>query len=351
MTTLPLTQPPATLCILRLSAVGDITHTLPVIRTLQQRWPETRLTWIIGKLEHRLVEDIPGIEFIIFDKKQGWRAYRQLRQQLANRHFDVLLHMQMSLRASLIALSIHAAIKLGFDSQRAKDLQWLFTTHRIASQPRQHVIDSFFGFTEALGISEHRYTWDIPIPVDAEQFAQTHLSTNKPILVISPCSSMAYRNWHVAGYAAIADYAANRYGMQVVLTGGPASIERDYADQIKAHCAKPPLDLVGKTTLKQLLAILKRARVVIAPDAGTAHLANAIGTPVIGLYATTNPDRARPYNWPQYVVNKYPEAIQAKFGKAVDAVPWGTRVRDHGTMARISVADVMPILDKVLSTD
>ena len=330
--------------------MGDITHTLPVIRTLQRHWPETRLTWVIGKLEHRLVEDIPGIEFIVFDKKQGWRAYRQLRQQLTQRQFDVLLHMQMSLRASLIALLIRAPIKLGFDSQRAKDLQWLFTTHRIASQPRQHVIDSFFGFTEALGIPEHRYEWDIPIPAAAEQFAAAQLPADKPILIISPCSSMAYRNWQVEGYAAMAEYAANHHGMQVVLTGGPAAIERDYADQIQARCAKPLLDMVGKTTLKQLLAILKRARVVIAPDAGTAHLANAVGTPVIGLYATTNPDRARPYSWPQYVVNKYPEAIQAKFGQPVAEVPWGTRVRDPGTMARISVADVIPILDKVLST-
>jgi len=79
---LPLTSPPATLCILRLSAVGDICHTLPVVRTLQQVWPETKLTWIIGKLESTLVGDIPGIEFIIFDKTKGFRAYRELRQQM-----------------------------------------------------------------------------------------------------------------------------------------------------------------------------------------------------------------------------------------------------------------------------
>jgi heptosyltransferase I len=307
------------------------------------------LTWVIGRAEYSLVEDIPEIEFIVFDKKQGWRSYCHVRQQLGQRQFDILLHMQMSFRASLITLLIHAPIKLGFDTQRAKDLQWLFTTHRITNQPNQHVIDSFFSFTEALGIREHNIVWDIPIPADAEHFASSHLPIDKPLLIISPCSSMAYRNWHVAGYAAVANYAATQHGMRVVLTGGPTAIERDYANKIHAQCSTPPLDLVGKTTLKQLLAVLRRARVVIAPDSGTAHLANAVGVPVISLYATTNPDRARPYNWPQYVVNKYPEAILAKFGKSVAAVPWGTRVRDRGTMDRITVMDVISLLDKILA--
>ena len=119
-------------CILRLSAVGDICHTLPVVRTLQQVWPNTKLTWIIGRLEHSLVGDIPDIEFIIFDKAKGFHAYRELHQQMKGRHFDVLLHMQMSLRASLASLLIPAKIRLGFDKQRANDMQWLFTNARIA---------------------------------------------------------------------------------------------------------------------------------------------------------------------------------------------------------------------------
>lgn len=348
---LPLTSPPQTLCILRLSAVGDITHTLPLVRTLQQHWPRTRLSWIIGKTEYGLVYDIPGIEFIVFDKKLGWRAYQQLWRLLRNRRFDVLLHMQMSLRASLIAMLINSPIKLGFDKSRAKDLQWLFTTDRITSKPQQHVIDSFFGFAEALGMAEHHYVWNLPIPPEARQYAQQHLPASTPILVISPCSSMAYRNWTAAGYAAVADYAQQRYGMCVVLTGGPSAIERDYAQRITSLCTTQPIDLIGKTTLKQLLAVLACARVVIAPDAGTAHLANAVGVAVIGLYATTNPERARPYSFPQYVINKYPDAIQAKFGKAVSEVPWGTRVRDAGTMERIQISDVTRMLDIALAAD
>ena len=345
---LPLTKSPDSLCILRLSAVGDISHTLPVVRTLQHTWPRTRLTWIIGKSEHQLVYDIPDIEFIIFDKKAGWRAYRDVRRQLRGRHFDALLHMQMSLRASMLSLLVHSPIKLGFDRQRAKDLQWLFCNHKIAYRPTQHVIDSFFGFSEALGIEQKHLQWDIPVPAEARNIIQEQLPAETPYLVISPCSSMAYRNWDALRYAEVASYASERYGLAIVLSGGPSAIEHEFGRIISEHCRCPVINLIGKTSLKQLLALLQDAKLVIAPDAGPAHLANAMGTPVIGLYATTNPDRARPYNSPQLVVNRYPEAVHCKYGKPVAALPWGIRVRDAGTMSRITVADVTSMLDKFM---
>jgi len=355
-------DPPKSICILRLSAIGDICHVLPVIRTLQEKWPTTKLTWIIGKTEYSLVSDIEGIEFIIFDKKQKLASFSKVRKQLAGHKFDLLLHMQMSLRASMLSLLIKAKYRLGFDRKRAKDLQWLFTNKKIDFQPNQHVIDSFFGFTEAVGIDEPSLKWDIPIPDDAHAYANNLLNTlnndernskdkpTRPYLIISPCSSMEYRNWLIERYAAVADYAYSHHAIDIVLTGGPSKIEKYYAEQISANMNSPALNLVGKTNLKQLLALIKQAVAVISPDAGPAHLATAVSTPVIGLYATTNPDRARPYLSAEFVVNKYPEAIQAKLGKSVRDVTWGTRVRDEGTMARISVDEVIQMLDHLLGS-
>lgn len=347
---LPLTSPPATLCILRLSAVGDICHTLPIVRTLQHVWPETKLTWIIGKLEHTLVGDISGIEFIIFDKTKGFQAYRNLYQQMKGRHFDVLLHMQMSLRASLASLLVPANIRLGFDKQRANDLQWLFTNAKIAHKPTQHVMDSLFGFTEALGIEERHLEWNIPIPSSASATVNL-LLPGKPFMVISPCSSMAYRNWHVPGYSQIIDYAAEQYQLPTVLTGGPSAIEQKYGEEISELCTHKPVNLIGKTNLKELLAILQQAVLLIAPDSGPAHMATAVATPVIGLYATTNPERARPYLNPDLVVNRYAEAVSDKYGKSVEQVPWGTRIREPGTMARIKTADVQALLDDFIANN
>ncbi|MCW8917897.1 MAG: glycosyltransferase family 9 protein [Gammaproteobacteria bacterium] len=349
---LPLSSPPRRLCLLRLSAIGDISHTLPLLRTLQAAWPQTQISWIIGKTEHALVGDIPGVDFIIFDKSRRWRAFADLHHALRGQRFDLLLHLQTSLRASLASLLVRAPIRLGFDRARARDGQWLFTNQKIAPAQRQHVIDSFFGFSEALGIRERLLQWEIPIPESAHHFAEARLPGGK-FIVISPCSSMAYRNWTARGYAAVAKHAIEQFGLKVVLCGGNSRLERLYGAEIAASLDMAQrgdslTNLIGQTDLKQLLAVLQRAEAVISPDAGPAHLATAVGTPVVGLYACTNPDRARPYLSAEYVVNRYPEAVEAKYGRAVAELSWGIRVRDEGTMARIAVADVTAVLDRLL---
>lgn len=349
-------SPPASVCLLRLSAIGDIAHTLPVVRTLQHYWPETRITWIIGKVEHTLVGDIEGIEFIIFDKARRWRAYLDVARQLKGRRFDLLLHMQMSMRASLISLLVKSRIKLGFDRARAKDGQWLFTNRKIAPRRNEHVVDSLFGFADALGLVDRQLRWDIPIPAEARTFANEQLPANNArYLLISPCSSMAYRDWYSRGYAEVAAHAIHQHGMTVVLSGGRSRREWLMGAEIVAHLdtmglGRSVVNLIGATSLKQLLAILERASVLIAPDSGPAHLGTATGTPVIGLYACTNPDRARPYLSAEWVVNRYPQAIANRFHTAVEQQPWGTRVRDAAAMRLITSDAVNDTLDRLLAS-
>lgn len=348
-------KPPATVCILRLSAVGDVCHTLPVVRTLQAAWPETRFTWIIGKLEASLVGDIPGIEFITFDKSKGLGAHRALRGALKGRRFNLLLHMQMSLRASLASLlAVRAPVKLGFDRERAHDWQWLFTNKRIWYKPRQHVMDSLFGFAEACGIQERVLRWDIPVPAEADAFARQQIPQHTPTLIISPCANARFRNfrnWRAERYAAVADHAAQRLGMQVILSGGPSEVEQDMGSRIRAAMQTTPVDLIGKTSLKQLLALLQRATVLISPDSGPVHMGTAAGIPVIGLYATTNPDRAGPYLSQRWRVDRYPDAMRKFNQQDAATAPWGTRVRNPDAMDLVTVEDVTTKLDELLQTD
>lgn len=336
---------PLSLCILRLSALGDITHVLPIFHTIRQAWPNTKITWIIGKVEYELIKHLEGAEFIIFDKKAGFSAYRDIRNKLKNKHFDILLHMQMSLRASLISLLVKSKVKIGFDKKRAKDGQWLFTNKKIQHKEKQHVIDSFFCFTESIGIEEKKYDWDIPLLTEDVQSSKKLLNIDSKYIIISPCSSKAYRNWNTQGYAAIADYINEKYNFNVVLTGGNSNIEQQYATEISQQASCHIFNLVGKTTVLELLAIINGAEFMISPDSGPAHMATAMNTPVIGLYATTNPDRARPYLSSKWTVNKYPEAINKKFNKEVNDVAWGTRVRDAGTMDLITINDVIEKID------
>ena len=113
--------PPRSLCILRLSALGDVCHVVPVVRTLQQAWPAAAITWVIGRFEARLMSLLPDVEFITIDKRSLWRSAATLRSALRGRHFDVLLHMQLALRASLYAALIPARTRLGFDRARARE--------------------------------------------------------------------------------------------------------------------------------------------------------------------------------------------------------------------------------------
>jgi heptosyltransferase I len=344
-----LSNPPRDVCILRLSAIGDVCHVLPVVRTLQQAWPKVRFTWIIGKVEAKLLGLIPEIEFIIFDKRHALKDLKHFRVAIREKRFDLLLHMQLALRASFLSSYVRAPVKLGFDRTRARELQWLFTTHRIAPRAREHVMDTFFGFAEALGVHDRLLRWDIPLAGDARHYAAQIINDQRPTLVISPCSSHTRRNWRAEYYAEVADHAARVHNMRVVLAGGPAKIERTMAQAIERAVKLPVLNTVGRDTLSQLLALLQRADVLLSPDSGPVHMATAVGTPVIGLYAATNPERSGPYLSRAWCVNKYDEAAQKYLGRPASEIAWTTKIEKPGVMDLIKPADVTRKLDKLMS--
>jgi heptosyltransferase I len=345
---LPLTEPPRSVCLLRLSAIGDTCHAVPILRTLQRAWPQTEFTWIIGKTEARLMSLIEGVEFIIVDKRAGADARREVRERLAGRPFDVLLHMQLAFRASLVSRQVRATVKLGFDRARARELQWLFTNARIAARKREHVLDSFFGFAEALGVRERVVSWDIPLPDEARDYAQRLIPDARPTLVISPCSSHSRRNWRPERYAAVADHASRAHGMRVILCGGPTDHERKTGAAIEARVREPVVNQIGRDTLPQLLALLERATVLVAPDSGPAHMATMVGTPVVGLYAATNPARSGPYLSRQWCVNGYPEAARRFRGRPPERLPWTEKIEERGVMDLITVEQVTAKLDQAL---
>ncbi|HEY1899545.1 MAG TPA: glycosyltransferase family 9 protein [Steroidobacteraceae bacterium] len=338
---------PQNICILRLSAIGDTCHVVPVLRTLQQAWPHARFTWVIGSLEARLMGNLSGVEFITVDKRAGRQA---LVRALSARQFDVLLHMQLALRASLIARQIRATVKLGFDRPRARELQWMFTNRRIAAHSREHVMDSFFGFAAALGVHERVLRWDLPIPEDAAETATKLIPEGIRTLIISPCSSHALRNWSAERYAALADYASQVHGLQVLLCGGPSSLEREMGAAILRHARGPISNRIGADTLPQLLALLSRASVLLSPDSGPVHMATTVGTPVIGLYAATNPARTGPYFSRNWCVDAYGQAAQRFLGRSAEQLAWTTKIEVPGVMDLIEVSQVTAKLDALLGS-
>ncbi|QDP02558.1 glycosyltransferase family 9 protein [Thalassotalea sp. PS06] len=333
------------LCILRLSAIGDVCHAVAMVQQIQKHYPEIKITWVLGKVEHRLLQDLPGVEFIIFDKSKGWRGYQELRTQMRDRAFDVLLHMQVALRASIASLFIPATTRIGFDKVRAKEGQWLFTNKTVEVQQQPHVLDGFLAFARALGIETEAPHWLMPHGEQDQAFVAEHIG-NEKYAVISPAASKAERNWTEQGYAQVADYLTT-LGYQVVLCGGPAPLEIELAKAITKHCKQPPLNLVGKTSLKEMLAVLENAELVVAPDTGPAHMAVTVNTPVIGLYAHSNPQRTGPYLYRDNVVSVYQQAIEQQQGKPLAQIPFGTRAKGE-LMHLISFDMVKAQIDKLL---
>ena len=347
---LPFAESPRSVCILRLSAIGDTCHVVPIIRTLQHAWPATKLTWIIGKTEARLMHLLEDVELITVDKRAGLTGWWDLRRRLRKRRFDALLHMQLALRASLMAREVLAPVKIGFDRARARELQWLFTNEQVRARSREHVLDSFFGFLEAVGIRERTLRWNLPLPAEALAYARRLIPDSQRTLVISPCSSHELRNWRAERYAAVADYASRQHGMRVILAGGPSSRERGMGAAIMQHLSDttPAVNQIGLDTLPQMLALLARATVLIAPDSGPVHMATMVDTPVIGLYAATNPARSGPYLSRRWCVDAYAQAAVKFCGKTPEGLPWSRKIEEPGVMDLIDVGQVTAKLDDLL---
>ena len=270
-------SPPREVCLLRVSAIGDTCHVVPLLRTLQHAWPEARFTWVIGKLEAKLMRLLPEVDFITFDKRAGLQGLLATRRELATRQFDLLLHLQVAFRASLLAQAVRAPVKLGFDRARAREGQWWFTTHRTPPQGRVHVLDSLMAFATTLGLADTGLAptlataataaggsgtlrqiraglqWNLPLPPEATAYADALVPAGQRTLVISPCSSHVLRNWRPERYAAVAEHAVHAHGMQVIVCGGPSDLERGMAAAICATARVPVLNQVGKDTLPQLL--------------------------------------------------------------------------------------------------
>jgi len=337
---------PQSIVIIKLSALGDVLNTLPVARTLQKAFPNTRLQWVIGKAVAGLMSNIADIEFLVLDKKDGHRGRLAIQNKLNQSPIDAVLHMQYAWRASMLVRGIRADRKIGYDWTRSQDLQWLFVNERIEANSGQHVVDVHFEFLRALGIHERIDRFDIPVTAPAAQKASQLIPDDAPTVIISPCSSHPLRNWSAKRYAKVGDEMA-RAGYRILLCGGPSELERKMGQEIEAHMVAPVINHIGKDTLVEMWATLKRAQLIVTPDSGPAHMGNAAGVPVLGLYAATNPKRSGPYQYISYCVDRFPEAARTMLNKEPEQLPWRTKIEKPGVMDLITVDAVMERFDHI----
>jgi heptosyltransferase I len=333
--------PPREICIVMLSAIGDAVHVLPVANALRRHWPTARITWVIQPVPHVLVRDHPAIDrFLVFHRRRGlaaWESFRELALQYPQRPFDLVLGLQVYLKAGILTGLAPARVKLGFDRERARDLNWLFTGERIPFEGQHHVQDQYLEFLTHLGVDPHPVTWGIEL-TPGERTAQSRFfaELGRPACAVVAGTSKRAKNWSAEGYARVLEALESDFGLRPVLVGGPSPIEREIADRALAETrATTVVDALGDD-LRRLLWILDGSALTISPDTGPLHISRALETPVVGLYGYTNPKRTGP--WRKYqdlVVDGYAEFPG-------EAYPVSSQYRDG--MQRVTVEAV---LDKV----
>lgn len=338
-------RPPESVLIVMLSALGDAVHVLPVANALKRAWPETRISWVIQPVAHQFVAHHAAIdEFFVFRRRRGleaWRSYAELRAAWAGRTFDVALALQVYFKAGLITKMAPARVKLGFDRARARDLNWLFTTHRIPPHPVQHVQDQYFEFVRALGVDPEPVEWGLG-PTEAERAEQRAFfeRLDRPAASLVIGTSKPEKDWPAEHWARLADALYADFGLVPMLVGGPSAAERQRADRIRELAAAPVIDALGDG-VRRLVWLLDGSRIVISGDTGPLHMAVALGKPLVGLYGYTNPRRTGPYRRPEAVVDGYARHPGEDYPPSMENRPGG--------MERVTVAAAIATVERELS--
>lgn len=344
----PMNFYPKSIAILRLGALGDICLTIPLVRTLQKHLPQAKIYWIISKGLHSFVEGLEGVEFIVIDKpkslKDYWRCYRLFREH----PFDVLLMPQATMRANLLSLLIRAKEKYGYERLHSRDNQQFFVNHKVPALP-EHLLESFLRFAEPFGITEKVINWQLPLTESDWQWAKQQLNLPGKWLAICPAASKTERNWFVDRYVQVVNQLSQRWQFNVVLIGGPSALEKQMAKEIGDQLKVPYVDLVGKSSLKKLAAVIGCTDALISPDTGPAHIATAMRIPVVGLYAVAPAEKTGPYFSQQWTVNKFAQAVQTISHKDPAKVWWHERVHSAEAMKLISVEDVLEKLNTLFT--
>ena len=326
-------------CIVMMSAVGDAVHVLPVVNALKRHSPRAHVTWVLQPGPMSLVFGHPAVDdMILFDRARGWRAFFDVRRELASRRFDVVIDLQVYFKAGVVTSFAPAPVKLGFDKARARDMNWLFTNRRIPPHPQQHVQDQYFEFLTELGVPIGDVVWNLG-PWREERAVQREFFApfDRPTASIVVATSKPQKDWLPERWAEVADALYYDFGLQPVLVGGHSTREVLAEQAILARARAPVFSALG-SGLRNLVGILDGSALVLSPDTGPLHMAVALDRPVVSLMGYTNPRRTGPYR-------RFHDLIVDAYGNPGEDYPVSMENRLE-RMIRIRVVDVLERVER-----
>ncbi len=296
--------------IIKPSSMGDVVLALPTLSALRKNFPDAKISWFVRPDFAPLLEGHPYLdETVPFDRKflgKAWHSPRAfsaliaLMRRLRNARYDAVFDLQGLFRTASLGWLSGAPLRLGMASTREPTR--LFYTHRIAKTERTvHLVDYYLDIVKAAGVPVGSAEFLLPQDKEASDSVIDLLKRSdvdpQNYVVLVPSSAHEDKCWPIDRFAKLADSIRDQFGSSMVAVGSPS--ERDLAEKLNSLSHSGIVNLAGQTSLRQLVALLRPAGLVVSNDTGAGHIASAWGTPVVMIFGRTNPARVAPYGKPE----------------------------------------------------
>lgn len=338
------------------SSLGDVIHALPVLGGLRKRYPTARIDWLIGSPFASLLAEHPLIDALVeFDRKRFGRLWRspaaalafvRFIRRLRQPRYDLVVDLQGLFRTGFFAYTTGAKTRIGFGDARESAPR--FYTHRlVGGSGNVHAVDRYLQVGDLLGFTPGPVRFALPL-TDTDRTSAAALLRNQAsrpdtrLVAIAPGARWETKCWLPERYARTIDALHDSDAdIACVLLGGPEETPR--CAEITARCRTTPLDLTGQTSLRQLVALIERADLVICQDSATAHIAAALDRPLVCITGPTNPLRTGPYRRLPDVVWLEPECAPC-YLRRLSQCP-----HDHRCMRDLTVEQVVAAARQALN--
>lgn len=321
---------PSRILIIKLGAIGDVVHSLPVLATLRACYPKAHLAWAVEEKAAPVLEGNRDLnELILLERKKmseglGVFYFGRWLQEVRKKSFDVALDLHNLFKTGIIAYASHAPVRIGF--RKLREGNFLFMNRWVKPQPHhRHAIEKYLSLLEPLGLHESQWVrrfplvWDTSDDERISRFLKQHgLDHNEPLVAVNPGANWPSKRWMPDRYAKVADELTKRSGVRTLILWGPG--ERPLAEAVAdAMIERAPI--APETSLKQLMALIKRCGLLIGGDSGPLHLAAALNVPTVSLFGPSDPKRNGPYGSNQVVIQS-PVAPAGHFQRKEQGDHW-----------------------------
>ena len=297
--------------IIKLSAIGDVTHTLPALEALHHRFPESNITWLVEEKAQDIIQEHPYLKRVLVSKRKSWlnnfkspslwyttvKDIKSFMRELRSQNYDMVIDFQGLLKSGMLVFLSRGKKKIGYDN--AREMSSIFLNKKIPQYPMDcHAVDRNINLVKHLGVKPEKVTFTMFIGEEDKRRAEHHLSDNKinknkRLVAINSQAGWATKIWSPLKLAKLSDMIIKDFDAQIIFTGGKD--DNPSVENILFSMDHRAVNLAGKTTLKELAHILSISDLMITMDSGPMHIASAMGTPTVPLFGPTAPWRTGPY--------------------------------------------------------